>query len=117
MSCHIGRVVIVKNEGTVIFGNVRNNSPSSASNDDGGSTESDTDEVSVDDIRFSASIPISPNVPDVTMSKSQTKNKQRSTVRGTNVKSGHRREGDIRKKKPRLLLHRGFERYLLVASS
>ncbi|WP_219638246.1 spore germination protein [Cohnella sp. CFH 77786] len=31
MSCYIGRIIIVRNEGTVIIGNVRNISPSETS--------------------------------------------------------------------------------------
>jgi len=73
MSCQIGRVTIVKNEGTIIFGNVSNTSPNNSSMADEGSTEGDTAEVSLDNSRFSLTLPIHPITTDAMKSKRKKK--------------------------------------------
>jgi len=58
MTCIIGRVRIGKNEGTIIFGNVINNSSNGSSSSDAGSTASPSGKISIDDSRFNLTIPI-----------------------------------------------------------
>lgn len=47
MSCRIGRIIIVKNEGTVIIGNVNHVSPSDSST----TTEGSGEEITGEDLR------------------------------------------------------------------
>ncbi|WP_373231567.1 spore germination protein [Cohnella sp.] len=78
MSCHIGRVNIAKNEGTIIFGNVINISPNNTTKNNEESGEGVTGEVSLDNTRFSLTIPNNPIVPDVTLSKRKKRNRNRN---------------------------------------
>ena len=92
MSCHIGRVSIIKNEGTIIFGDVTNNTTSSnMSNNNEGSTEGETGEVSLDSSRFSLTIPLNPTVSDAMITKRKKENRKSGRVQEANVKRGHRR--------------------------
>jgi hypothetical protein len=93
MTCHIGRIHIVNNEGTIIFGNVTNPSSSSnnTSNSNQGSTDGDTGEVTLDNSRFSLTIPIKSTVPDVRIPKRKKRDRKRGKAEGSNHKRGHRR--------------------------
>lgn len=68
MDCHIGSILIVRNEGTIIFGDV-----SSLPTNNTGSNPSDSGEVSLDNNRFNLTIPIKSIVPDVMTSKRKKK--------------------------------------------
>ncbi len=90
MACHIGRIIIVKNEGTVIFGDNANLSPNGTSMNNGGSPAGDSGEISLDNSRFSLTIPLDSQVPEVMESKFKKKARNCRIVQGSNVKRGHR---------------------------
>jgi len=90
MSCYIGRIHIVNNEGTIFFGDVNSLPPSNASKNNEGSTEVDTEEGSLDNNRLSLSIPINPIVPEVIMSKRKNRNRTHGMMRGSKVKRSYR---------------------------
>ncbi len=69
MSCYIGRINIVKNEGMIIFGNVINISPNNTSKSNEGAGEGVTGEAALDNARFSLTRPNNTIVPEVTVSK------------------------------------------------
>lgn len=76
MSYHIGWINIIKNEGTIIFGNSINITPNNTSNNNEGSDEVVTGEISLDNTRFSLTIPNNSIVPDVTVSKSKKRKRK-----------------------------------------
>lgn len=75
MPCTIGTITIVKNEGTIIFGNVMNISPNNTSNSNDGSGEGVTVEDALDNARYSPTIPNNPILPDVMASKRKKRNR------------------------------------------
>ncbi|MFC4306721.1 hypothetical protein [Cohnella boryungensis] len=95
MTCHIGRIHIENNEGTIIFGNVTNPSSSSSSNNTSNSnqesTDGDTGEITLDNSRFSLTIPIKSTVPDFMTQKRKKRDRKRGKSEGSNHKRGHRR--------------------------
>lgn len=95
MFCHIGRITIVKNEGTIIFGNVSgvpNSTPQSNQGSTGstGSTDNNTGEVSLDNSRFSLTVPIQSIVLDDQIPKEKKKDRNTGMARGSKAKRARR---------------------------
>ncbi|RED59400.1 hypothetical protein DFP95_107239 [Cohnella lupini] len=74
MCCHIGWITIVKNEGTIIFGNMINSPPNDTSNNNEGSGDNNG-EVPYENNRFNLTVPNRNHYPDVMASKRKNRNR------------------------------------------